>query len=42
MDEEHHYTGLVADGGIGVVIKIIQKLVHTGGSIGGGDRLFDS
>ena len=42
MDEEHHYTGMVADGGIGVGIKIIQKVVHTGGSIGGGDGLFGS
>ena len=26
MDEEHHSTGMVADGGIGVGIKIIQKV----------------
>ena len=31
---------MVADGGIGVGIKIIQKVVHTGISIGGGDGLF--
>ena len=42
MDEEHHYTGMVADVGIGFGIKIIQKVVYTGGSIGGGDGLFSS
>ena len=40
MDEEHHSTGMVADGGIGDGSKIIQKVVRTGGSIGGGYGLF--
>ena len=40
MDEEHHSTGMLVDGGIGVGSKIIQKVVHIGGSIGGGYRLF--
>ena len=40
MDEEHHSTGMVADGGIGVGRKIIQKVVHMGGSIGGGNGFF--
>ena len=42
MDEEQHSTGMVADGGIGFWSKIIQKVVHKGGSIGGGDVLFGS
>ena len=42
MDEEHHSTGMLVHGGIGVGIKIIQKVVHTGGSIGGGNGLFGS
>ena len=42
MDEEHHSTGMVEDGGIGVGSKIIQKVVHTGISIDGGDGLFGS
>ena len=42
MDEEHHSTGMVADGGIGVGSKIIQKVVHIGSSVGGGNRLFGS
>ena len=42
MDEEHHSTGMVADGGIGVGSKIIQKVVHMGGSIRGGDGFFGS
>ena len=42
MDEEHHYTGMLEDGDIGVGSKIIQKVVHTGGSIGGGDGFFGS
>ena len=40
MYEDHHSNGMVADGGIGTGSKIIQKVVHTGGSIGGGDGLF--
>ena len=40
MDEEHHSTGMLVHGGIGVGIKIIQKVVHTGSSIGGCDGLF--
>ena len=40
MDEEQHSTSMVADGGIGVGSKIIQKVVHTGGRIGGGYGLF--
>ena len=42
MDEEHHSTGMVAEGGIGVGSKIINKVVHTGVSIDGGDGLFGS
>ena len=30
---------MVADDGIWVVSKIIQKVVHTSGSIGGGNKL---
>ena len=33
---------MVVDGGIGVGSKIIQKLVHTGGSFGIGDKLIGS
>ena len=40
VDEEHLSTVMVADGGIGFGSKIIQKVVHTGGSIGGGEWLF--
>ena len=40
MVEEHHSIGMVAGGGIGVGSKIIQKVVHTGGSIGGGNGFF--
>ena len=40
MDEEHHSTGMVVVGHIGVGIKIIHKVVHTGVIIGGGDRFF--
>ena len=42
MYEEHHSNGMVADGGIGAGSKIIQKVVHTGGSIGNGGGLFGS
>ena len=31
---------MAEDGGIGVGSKIIYKVVHTGGSIGGGNGLF--
>ena len=40
MDEEHHSTGMVSYGCIGVRSKRIQKMVQTGGIIGGGNVFF--
>ena len=42
MDEEHHSTSMVANSGVGVGSKIIQKVVRTDSSIGSGNGLFGS